>query len=82
MELSRYLYNGPPSAATLRVGESRELLDVQMSPGTPVELPPEHEYTLVLLELKHLEPLPLESKRAGKAALAPQKVEKEQPHAS
>ncbi|TBN35515.1 hypothetical protein [Pseudomonas sp. BGI-2] len=77
MELTRYLYNGPPSAATLRVGESRELLDVQLSPGMPAELPPEHEYTLVLLELQHLELLPAETKRAAKTTPAPPKVEKE-----
>lgn len=82
MELTRYLYKGPKSAATLRVGESRELLDVHLSPGMPAELPPEHEYTRVLLELQHLELLPGATKRAAKATPASLKVEKEQPHAS
>ena len=72
MKLTRYIYNGPQSAATLRVGEARELLDVQLLPGKPVELPADHEYTLVLLELKHLVLAP-EAKPAGKTAAAPQK---------
>jgi hypothetical protein len=77
MKLTRYLYNGPQSAATLRVGESRELLEVQLSPGKPVQLPADHEYTLVLLELKHLEPLPPDTKPAAKSSPAPQTAEKE-----
>ena len=58
MTLTRYRYTGPQSCASLRVGESRELLDVQLIPGQPVELPAEHEYTQVLVELKHLVVLP------------------------
>lgn len=73
MKLTRYIYNGPPSAATLRVGEARELLDVQLLPGKPVDLPSDHEYTQVLLELKHLVLAPPEAKSAGKAAATPQK---------
>lgn len=73
MKLTRYIYNGPQSAATLRVGDARELLDVQLLPGKPVELPADHEYTLVLLELKHLALAPTEAKPAGKTAAAPQK---------
>ncbi|WP_339079038.1 hypothetical protein [Pseudomonas sp. TMP9] len=57
MKLKRYRYSGPQSAASLRVGKSGELLDVQLQPGQPVDLPADHEYTLVLLALKHLEPL-------------------------
>ncbi len=54
MKLTRYRYNGPQSAASLRVGPDRQLLDVQLLPGKPVELPADHEYTQVLLELRHL----------------------------
>ncbi|KRP97481.1 hypothetical protein TX25_06140 [Pseudomonas lactis] len=61
MKLTRYIYTGPQSGVTLRVGESRELLDVQLLPGQPVELPADHEYTQVLLELKHLVLLPATS---------------------
>ncbi|AKA25705.1 hypothetical protein [Pseudomonas chlororaphis] len=73
MKLTRYIYNGPQSGATLRVGDARELLDVQLLPGKPVDLPADHEYTLVLLELKHLVLVPTEAKPAGKTAAAPQK---------
>lgn len=58
MKLTRYLYTGPQSCASLRVGEERELLDVQLLPGGEVELPADHEYTVVLLALKHLVLLP------------------------
>lgn len=74
MKLTRYLYNGPQSAASLRVGVSRELLEVQLSPGKPVSLPADHEYTLVLLELQHLEP---DTKPAAKALPASQTDKKE-----
>ncbi|WP_371356118.1 hypothetical protein ACA087_06450 [Pseudomonas chlororaphis] len=77
MKLTRYIYNGPQSGATLRVGEARELLDVQLQPGKPVDLPADHEYTKVLLELKHLVLAPPEAKPAGKTAAAPQKPEQE-----
>lgn len=73
MKLTRYIYTGPPSAASLRVGESRELLEVQLHQGNPVELPADHEYTLVLLELKHLVLAPPDAKSASKTAVAPQK---------
>ncbi|MNP58305.1 hypothetical protein D3C76_1532120 [compost metagenome] len=77
MNLTRYLYKGPQSAASLRVGEQRELLEVQLSPGKPVKLPADHEYTQVLLELQYLEPLAPETKAAAKVSPAPQKIEKE-----
>jgi len=77
MNLSRYLYKGPQSAVSLRVGEKRELLEVQLSPGKPVKLPADHEYTQVLLELQHLEPLAPEAKAAAKVPSTPQTVEKE-----
>lgn len=73
MTLTRYSYTGPQSAASLRVGETGAPLDVQLLPGKPVELPADHEYTLVLLELKHLERLPPKTKPAA----APHKPEKE-----
>lgn len=52
MKLTRYTYSGPRSSASLRVGT--EVLDVQLIPGKPCELPAGHEYTGVLLALKHL----------------------------
>ncbi|GFM85411.1 hypothetical protein PSCICO_08100 [Pseudomonas cichorii] len=58
MKLTRYLYKGPQSAASLRVGDTKELLDVQLIPEQEVELPAEHEYVQVLLVLEHLQPVP------------------------
>lgn len=58
MKLTRYLYKGPQSAATLRLAETNKLLEVQLMPGAPVNLPADHEYVQVLLALKHLELLP------------------------
>ncbi|MFJ4141421.1 hypothetical protein [Pseudomonas sp. NPDC089734] len=58
MNLTRYIYKGPQSAASLRVGEAKELLEVQLIPGREVELPAGHEYVEVLLVLKHLEAVP------------------------
>lgn len=60
MKLTRYLYSGPQSAASLRVveGKSTEVLDVQLMPGKVVSLPAEHDYTKTLLALKHLEVQP------------------------
>ncbi|OLS63745.1 hypothetical protein [Pseudomonas putida] len=68
MNLTRYRYSGPQSAACLRVGSG--LLDVQLLPGQPVELPADHDYTKVLLELKHLEPEPATRKPATPRAAA------------
>ena len=63
MKLTRYLYSGPQSAASLRVveGKSAEVLDVQLMPGKVVSLPAEHDYTRTLLALKHLEVQPAAS---------------------
>lgn len=72
MTLTCYRYTGPQSAATLRVGDTGEL-DVQLLPGKPVELPAHHDYTLVLLALKHLTPLPPNTQRAA----TPQNPDKE-----
>lgn len=70
--LTQYRYTGPQGSASLRVGESGELIDVQLLPGKPVALPADHEYTLVLLELKHLVPLPTTSDEPpSKADLVP-----------
>lgn len=77
MNLTRYLYTGPQSAVSLRVGDTAEPLDVQLLPDKPVELPADHEYTVVLLALKHLAPLPPHTKLANKSAAASQKPEKE-----
>ncbi|MFD2645133.1 hypothetical protein [Pseudomonas japonica] len=67
MKLTRYIYNGPQSAACLRTGN--ELLDVQLWPGQAVDLPADHDYTKVLLELKHLT-LPDTAKPAKPGAAA------------
>jgi hypothetical protein len=76
MKLARYIYTGPQSAASLRVGETRELLEVQLSPGKPVELPAEHEYTQVLVALKHLKLAPLDSEPTGPAVVEPSETKK------
>ncbi|MDU9028706.1 hypothetical protein [Pseudomonas mediterranea] len=68
MNLTRYRYSGPPSGASLWVGKKREALDVLLHPGKPVELPADHEYTLVLLALKHLQRLPTEMKSTAKTS--------------
>lgn len=60
MKLTRYRYTGPQSAACLRV--DGKLLDVQLPPGQLVELPADHDYTKVLLELSHLVPEPVITK--------------------
>ncbi len=73
MKLTRYLYKGPQSGAQLRVGTKAELLEVQLNPGKPVDLPADHEYTLVLIAMKHLEPI---TEKA--AAPAPAKKEASQ----
>lgn len=64
MNLTTYIYKGPHSAATLRVDQ--EVLEVRLITGKPVKLPAEHEYTKVLLELKHLEAAPAEKAAASK----------------
>jgi len=58
MKLTRYRYTGPFSSATLRVGDGAkaEQLDVQLHDGASVGLPADHEYTQVLIALKHLTP--------------------------
>jgi hypothetical protein len=77
MNLTRYRYTGPQSAASLNVGDTAEPLDVQLLPNKPVALPADHEYTVVLLALKHLTPLPAHTKPANKTAVASLKPEKE-----
>lgn len=61
MNLTRYVYLGPQSAVCLRVEGSTDLLDVQLLHNQVVELPAEHEYTRVLLALKHLVLVPTET---------------------
>ncbi|MDG9783706.1 hypothetical protein [Metapseudomonas otitidis] len=58
MKLTKYIYKGPRSSASLRVGE--DVLDVQLNPGKPANLPADHEYTEVLLQLQYLELAPAE----------------------
>ena len=76
MKLTQYRYTGPQSCASLRVGDTRELLDVQLLTSKPVMLPADHEYTRVLLALKHLEPLPDESGAANEPTSTPQNAKK------
>lgn len=76
MKLTRYIYSGPQSATSLRVGEKRELLEAQLLPGKPVELPADHEYTQVLIALKHLVPAPLLSATASPAVAEPSETKK------
>ncbi|SCW97540.1 hypothetical protein [Pseudomonas sp. NFACC05-1] len=59
MKLTTYRYAGPPSCASLRVGKTGERLEVLLHPGQPVSMPADHEYTRVLLALKHLHPHPV-----------------------
>lgn len=54
MNIQHYLYTGPRSGASLRIGPKNELLDVQLVPDQSVELPAEHDFTRVLLALQHL----------------------------
>ncbi|RMT61663.1 hypothetical protein ALP29_00223 [Pseudomonas syringae pv. avii] len=69
MKLTSYIYKGPQSAVCLRVGKPIQLLDVQLIPGKPVELPADHDYTKTLVALKHLTVMPLDpSKAAPKSA--------------
>lgn len=71
MNLTRYIYLGPQSAASLRVEDSADLLDVQLLHNKPVELPAEHEYTRVLLALKHLVEAPVEQTPASVQSTTP-----------
>lgn len=59
MNIQHYLYTGPRSGASLRIGPKNELLDVQLVPGQPVDLPAEHDFTRVLLALHHLSLQPI-----------------------
>ncbi|MGF6098896.1 hypothetical protein [Pseudomonas sp. 18175] len=72
MNLTRYLYTGPQSAACLRVEGSDDLLDVPLLTNHVVELPELHDYTRVLLALKHLvEAPPAETPTSVPAAMPP-----------
>ncbi|MDH4869814.1 hypothetical protein [Pseudomonas sp. BN515] len=66
MKLTKYLYKGPNSSASLRVGN--EVLDVLLRTNRTVSLPADHEYTKVLLDLKHLELVPAEKTTSDKGA--------------
>ena len=76
MTLTRYRYTGPQSAASLRLGDTGEL-DVQLLPGKTVELPASHEYTVVLVALKHLTPLLPNAKPSSTFAAASQQPQKD-----
>ncbi|MDH0796241.1 MULTISPECIES: hypothetical protein [Pseudomonas] len=49
----------------MRIEDSADLLDVQLLHNKHVELPAEHEYTRVLLALKHLVEAPVEQTPAS-----------------
>lgn len=83
MKLTSYLYTGPQSAASLRIGEARELFEVQLLTGKTVQLPADHEYTQVLVELKHLVPLPADPDPANTAVIeSPETKKGVKPNAS
>lgn len=71
MKLTRYIYKGPQSAACLRVEGSTDLLDVQLLHNQVVELPAEHDYTLVLVALKHLVLAPAEKEQQPAQSTVP-----------
>jgi len=58
MSLQTYYYSGPVSGATLV--HNGKVLDVRLHPGKPVQLPPDHDYTQVLLGLQYLRPVEVE----------------------
>lgn len=66
MKLSKYVYSGPRSAASLRV--EGQVLDVALVPGGTVELPPDHDYTKTLELLGHISPEPAKATKAAAPA--------------
>ncbi|WP_374424503.1 hypothetical protein [Chromobacterium sp.] len=49
----KYLYSGPISGVTLADGQ-----EIMLFPGAEVDMPEQHDYTRMLLALRHLSPLP------------------------
>lgn len=70
MKLTNYIYHGPHSSATLRVGD--EELDISLFPDCPVSLPADHDYTQMLLAQKRLTlPSPSQIVKVAKEIKAP-----------
>ncbi|EFD5400387.1 hypothetical protein JHU93_005107 [Escherichia coli] len=62
--MKAYRYSGPASGVTLSDGT-----EILLWPGKTVSLPEEHDYVKVLVALKHLTPVPEETKPAGAPAV-------------
>ncbi|HCB1583332.1 hypothetical protein [Citrobacter sp. RHBSTW-00325] len=61
--MKEYRYSGPASGVTLSDGT-----EILLWPGKNVTLPEEHDYVKVLVALKHLTPVPEETKPASTPA--------------
>ncbi|MFT8211451.1 MAG: hypothetical protein ACMZI0_14390 [Symbiopectobacterium sp.] len=61
--MKEHRYSGPASGVTL--GDGTEIL---LWPGKNASLPENHEYVTVLVALKHLTPVPEETKPASTPA--------------
>ncbi|ELW9028278.1 hypothetical protein SIN36_004441 [Yersinia enterocolitica] len=61
--MKEYRYSGPASGVTLSDGT-----EILLWPGKNVTLPEEHDYVKVLVALKHLTPMPEETKPASPPA--------------
>ncbi|MFT2791796.1 hypothetical protein ACMV5I_17240 [Serratia sp. T13T92] len=61
--MKEYRYFGPASGVTLSDGT-----EILLWPGKNVSLPENHEYVTVLVALKHLTPVPEETKPASTPA--------------
>ena len=57
--MKAYRYSGPASGVTLSDGT-----EILLWPGQAVSLPEEHDYVKVLVALKHLTPVPEDTKPA------------------
>ena len=57
--MKAYRYSGPASGGTLSDGT-----EILLWPGKAVSLPEEHDYVKVLVALKHLTPVPEDTKPA------------------
>ncbi|HCK1202583.1 TPA: hypothetical protein N2Z99_000819 [Escherichia coli] len=62
--MKEYRYSGPASGVTLSDGT-----EILLWPGKTVSLPEDHDYVKVLVALKHLTPVPEETKPAGTPAV-------------
>lgn len=72
MKLTNYVYHGPQSSVTLRVGD--EELDAFLFPNREVQLPADHDYTKALLAQKLLTLTPIQTKAAKSETKAAKEV--------